>query len=178
MLTAVVILVRTLGLICCGHRAVALENLALRQQLAALKRSAGRPQLRTRDRVFGSFSPRLGGTGARPCSSFSPTPSSAGIASGCAGGGQRARARRAEDVRRHMRTCGRSSRRWPRRIRSGERLGFTANCRSWVWRSPSARSHGSYAGLDGRLKRNSSLFPTALGSPTGLPRELKVIATE
>ena len=52
MLTAVVILVRTLGLICCGHRAVALENLALRQQLAALKRSAGRPQLRTRDRVF------------------------------------------------------------------------------------------------------------------------------
>jgi putative transposase len=32
--------------------AVALENLALRQQLAALKRSVKRPQLRTSDRLF------------------------------------------------------------------------------------------------------------------------------
>jgi putative transposase len=52
MLTAVVVLLRTIGLICAGHRAVALENLALRQQLAALKRSVKRPPLRTRDRVF------------------------------------------------------------------------------------------------------------------------------
>ena len=52
MLTAVVVFLRTIGLICAGHRAVALENLALRQQLAALKRSGRRPQLRTRDRVF------------------------------------------------------------------------------------------------------------------------------
>jgi putative transposase len=55
MLTAVVIFLRTIGLICSGHRAVALENLALRQQLAALKRSVKRPQLRTRDRVFWIF---------------------------------------------------------------------------------------------------------------------------
>jgi putative transposase len=52
MLTAVVIFLRTIGLICSGHRVVALENLALRQQLAALKRSVKRPQLQTRDRVF------------------------------------------------------------------------------------------------------------------------------
>src|SRR5438876_1657224 len=52
MLTAVVVFVRTIALICSGHRAVALENLALRQQLVALKRSGRRPQLRTRDRVF------------------------------------------------------------------------------------------------------------------------------
>ena len=52
MLTAVVVFVRTIGLICCGHRAVALENLALRQQLAALKRNVRRPQLRRRDRLF------------------------------------------------------------------------------------------------------------------------------
>jgi hypothetical protein len=50
MLTAVVVFFRTIGLICSGHRAVALENVALRQQLAALKRSVGRPQLRRRDR--------------------------------------------------------------------------------------------------------------------------------
>ena len=36
MLTALVVLLRTIGLICRGHRAVALENLALRQQVAAL----------------------------------------------------------------------------------------------------------------------------------------------
>ena len=52
MLTAVVVFVRPIGLICSGHRAVALENLALRQQLAALNRSGRRPRLRTRERVF------------------------------------------------------------------------------------------------------------------------------
>src|SRR5262245_39803181 len=52
MLTAVVVFLRTIGLICSGHRAVALENLALRQQLAALKRTTKRPRLRARDRLF------------------------------------------------------------------------------------------------------------------------------
>ena len=31
---------------------IVLENLALRQQLAAMKRSANRPQLRSQDRLF------------------------------------------------------------------------------------------------------------------------------
>jgi hypothetical protein len=35
-----------------GSRAVALENLARRQQLAALSRTVKRPQLRARDRLF------------------------------------------------------------------------------------------------------------------------------
>jgi putative transposase len=52
MLTAVVLFLRTIGLMCAGHRAVALENLALRQQLAALKRAGRRAQLRMADRVF------------------------------------------------------------------------------------------------------------------------------
>jgi len=52
MLTALVVLLRSISLICGGHRAVALENLALRQQLAALTRTVRRPQLRTRDRLF------------------------------------------------------------------------------------------------------------------------------
>ena len=35
-----------------GRQALLLENLALRQQLAAYKRSRKRPALRTADRVF------------------------------------------------------------------------------------------------------------------------------
>ena len=35
-----------------GHRQLALENLALRQQLAVYKRTASRPKLRTTDRLF------------------------------------------------------------------------------------------------------------------------------
>ena len=52
MLTTVVVLLRSIGLICGGHRAVVLENLALRQQLATLTRTRPRPQLRVRDRLF------------------------------------------------------------------------------------------------------------------------------
>jgi hypothetical protein len=52
MLTPLVVLLRSIRLMCCGHRAVALENLALRQQVAALKRAVKRPTLRTRDRLF------------------------------------------------------------------------------------------------------------------------------
>src|SRR3989442_5544706 len=52
MLTALLVILRSIGLICRGHRAVALENLALRQQLAALKRTVKRPQLSTSDRLF------------------------------------------------------------------------------------------------------------------------------
>src|SRR3989441_11884307 len=52
MLRALVVALRSLGLICGGHRAVALENLALRQQLAVFKRTVKRPELRHRDRLF------------------------------------------------------------------------------------------------------------------------------
>ena len=52
MLAALVVLLRSLALICCGHRAVAFENLALRQQLAVFRRTVKRSQLRQRDRLF------------------------------------------------------------------------------------------------------------------------------
>jgi putative transposase len=52
MLTALMVLLRSIGLICCGHRAVALENLALRQQLAVLRRTCTRPHLCSTDRMF------------------------------------------------------------------------------------------------------------------------------
>jgi hypothetical protein len=35
-----------------GHRELVLENLALRQQLTAMKRSTTRPHLQARDRLF------------------------------------------------------------------------------------------------------------------------------
>ena len=43
MLAALVVLLRTLGLLCRGHGAVALENVALRQQLSVLRRSVMSP---------------------------------------------------------------------------------------------------------------------------------------
>jgi putative transposase len=52
MLTALTVLLRSIGLICGGHRAIVLENLALRQQLAVLTRTVKRPQLRSTDRLF------------------------------------------------------------------------------------------------------------------------------
>src|SRR5437660_10053250 len=45
-------LLRLLPLLCCGHRQLALENLASRQQLAVYKRTVPRPKLRTADRFF------------------------------------------------------------------------------------------------------------------------------
>ena len=52
MLAAVLLLLRSFALICSGHRTVALENLALRQQLAMFKRTNPRPAILPRDRVF------------------------------------------------------------------------------------------------------------------------------
>src|SRR6266487_6622659 len=52
MLHALLVALRSLVLICRGHRAVALENLALRQQVAVFKRAARRSQRRHRDRLF------------------------------------------------------------------------------------------------------------------------------
>jgi hypothetical protein len=52
MLAALLVAFRSLALICAGHRAVALENLALRQQLAVFKRAVKRPIFRHRDRLF------------------------------------------------------------------------------------------------------------------------------
>jgi putative transposase len=52
MLATLVVLLRTLGLLCRGHGAVALENVARRQQLSVLRRTVRRPHLRTSDRLF------------------------------------------------------------------------------------------------------------------------------
>jgi transposase InsO family protein len=52
VITLLLHLLRLLPFLVGGHRQLALENLALRQQLAIYKRTLARPQLRTTDRLF------------------------------------------------------------------------------------------------------------------------------
>ena len=52
MLNTIVIVLRTISLIFGGHEQVALENLALREQLGIFQRSVRHPKIRQRDRLF------------------------------------------------------------------------------------------------------------------------------
>jgi hypothetical protein len=52
VITLVLDLFRLLPFLLGGHRQLALENLALRQQLAVYKRTVNRPRLRRTDRLF------------------------------------------------------------------------------------------------------------------------------
>jgi hypothetical protein len=52
MITLVPHLLRLLPFLCGGHRRLAIENFALRQQLAVYRRTVPRPRLRTTDRLF------------------------------------------------------------------------------------------------------------------------------
>jgi putative transposase len=52
MITILLHLLRLFPFLCGGHRQLALENLALRQQLAVYKRTMPRPNLSGTDRLF------------------------------------------------------------------------------------------------------------------------------
>ena len=52
MLNVIVVSIRFIRLIFAGQKQVALENVALRQQLAVFKRDVRRPKLNGRDRLF------------------------------------------------------------------------------------------------------------------------------
>jgi transposase InsO family protein len=52
MITLLLHLLRLLPVLCGGHRQLAVENLALRQQLAVYKRTTNRPRLRRSDRLL------------------------------------------------------------------------------------------------------------------------------
>src|SRR5262245_7163039 len=52
MMTLLLHLLRLFPFLCGGHRQLALENLALRHQLAVYKRTTTGPKLRTTDRLF------------------------------------------------------------------------------------------------------------------------------
>ena len=52
MVTLLLRLLRLLPLFCCAHRHLALENLALRHQLAVYKKMVNVPKLLSSDRLF------------------------------------------------------------------------------------------------------------------------------
>jgi hypothetical protein len=91
MLAALVVVLRSLTLIRGGHRAVALENLALRQQLAVLKRTVKRPQVRHGDRLFWVLLANMWRDWRAALIVVHPTPSCVGIANGFGAGGRGAR---------------------------------------------------------------------------------------
>src|SRR5260370_5164914 len=59
MIALLLHLLRLLPVLCGGHHQVALENLALRHQLAVYKRTASRPKLRSSDRLFWAWLSRM-----------------------------------------------------------------------------------------------------------------------
>jgi putative transposase len=59
MITPLLHVLRLIPFLVGGHRQLALENLALRQQIAVYKRTASRPRLRTTDRLFWAGLARL-----------------------------------------------------------------------------------------------------------------------
>src|SRR5712664_1502666 len=59
MISTLLYLLRLFPFLCGGHRQLALEHLALRQQLAVYKRTVNRPKLRRSDRLFWLWLPRL-----------------------------------------------------------------------------------------------------------------------
>ena len=87
MFNAILIAIRFTILVFNGQKQVALENAALRQQLAVFKREVKRPNSLAETDCFGSGSPTRGETGAAPWWSSSPTPWFAGIANDSVAGG-------------------------------------------------------------------------------------------
>src|SRR5215831_4963618 len=73
---------RFVRLLLSGHQAIAIENAALRLQLAAFQRTRKRPVLTTFDRVFWITLRRLWSGWRRHCSMSRLTPSPAGSENG------------------------------------------------------------------------------------------------
>src|SRR6266404_2798638 len=86
MVTLLFHLLRLLPVLCGGHRQVALENLALRHQLAVYKKMVNRSCSAAID-CSGSRCPECGSAGGKPSSSCHPTPSCGGSAAASASTG-------------------------------------------------------------------------------------------
>ena len=106
MLQLLIVVGRALALGLRGHRDLVLENLALRQQLTAMKRANSRPRLQARDRLFWIALRRIW-TNWRTVIVLVRPETVLGW---------------------HRKTSAPWFVRWPRRIRCGERPGFTASC--------------------------------------------------
>jgi len=82
MITLPLQLLRLLPFPCGGHRQLALENLALHQQLAVYKRTVPRPKLRTTDRLFWLARARVWAGWRLPLVIVTPTPFCGGSGAG------------------------------------------------------------------------------------------------
>ena len=128
------------------HRALVLENLALRHQLGVLQRTAPRGHAcDARTGCSGSCCPDCGAAGRMPSPWSNPRPSSAGSgpASGSSGPGRAGGTGPA--ARRSPRRSAHSSAGWLRPTPCGGRHGFTANSGSWVSRSPRPPSPSTWS---------------------------------
>jgi hypothetical protein len=70
MITLLLHLLRLLPFLCGGHRQLALENLALRHQLAVYKRTVTRPRLRRTDRLVWVWLARMWAGWRQPLLTF------------------------------------------------------------------------------------------------------------
>jgi len=136
-----------------SHRALALENLALRHQLEVLKRNTKRPRLTNRDRTLWSYCPEYGPTGDIRWPSSSPRPSSGGTEEGFARTGHGRADRNGWEGGAFPTRFVISSEECHETIRRGERRGFTANCLNSALRSARPRSRSTWFVTGNRLPR-------------------------
>ena len=119
---------------------LALENLALRQQLAILNRKRPQPRLRKRDRFSGLAFLQSGRNGENPSSWSSPKQSSDGIGKGLHYIGSAFQSERVPADQEQAKTSAIWFAKWPMRIRPGEVPESTGNCKNWGLRSRNGRS--------------------------------------
>src|SRR2546422_4937505 len=122
MITLLLHLLRLLPFLCGGHRQLALENLALHQQLAVYKRTMTRPRLRTADRFFWVGLARVwAGWRGSPSPLLPLTPFCGGSGTASASTGPSSPAGPPWAARQSTRRSRPLSHKWARRIRSGAR---------------------------------------------------------
>src|SRR2546427_7015702 len=144
MVTLLLRLLRLLPLLCGAHRHVALENLALRHQLALYKKTVPRPKVRRSDRLFWVVLSRMWVGWRQTLVIVSPNTVlrwQRGAASASTGSNSPpgpSRAARPSMLRSRL-----SSHGWLRPIRCGAPREFTRNFSGWGSTSPSAPSLGS-----------------------------------
>src|SRR5438445_7974673 len=169
MVTLLLRLLRLLPLLCGAHRHVALENLALRHQLAVYKRTVTRPKVRRSDRLFWVALSRVWVGWRQALVIVSPNTVLRWQRRRFREYWARLSARPIAGRPPSMLRSRLSSHGWLRPIRCGAPREFTGNFSGWGSPSPSAPSLGSYrSGAPCRLRPGGRSSPTmsAIWSPS------------
>ena len=128
MLELLIVIGHALALALRGHRELVLENLALRQQLTALKRTTKRPHLQTSDRLFWIALARVWRNWRTAVVLVQPDTVVRWHRDWLAADGPDIRNPNPTAVHPSISRSASSSERWQRRTRCGERRGFMASC--------------------------------------------------